>query len=896
LVSDNQQLATDNCEGGFALDSQHPPDHDTGVTPVPPPPPPPADGGGAPDEPIDDAQLSPRAWLARNGTTLLLVAAALVFVWYKFGPEGTWTIAKVILGIGAVIFVHELGHFLVAKWCDVHVQTFSIGFGPALPGCIYKWGETTYKVALFPLGGYVKMVGEGGENDEEDTDPRSYKNKSVGQRMAIISAGVVMNIIFGLVVFIVAFKIGVHQTAPVVGVEETGGPAWQAGVRPGDQFTKVDNVARPHFEDLRAAVMLCDARQRVRFEFEGKDAVEIEPRKTKSEKKPIIGINPPMELKLPEKGDADSAAGPVLRDSAAAAARALDLRPGDRVLTVLDARDTAAALLAAATTPCSPLAAAGTVAIADQAKHLPAPPAGQPFDFGAFAERLRRAEGEPVLITVRRAGRDEDDELVVEPTGFQFGDAIVGTSDPEATNPFQTAPLEKDPRDPQGRHLDYFQFLDRLSRMADRPVVIQVRRKATKGASDDSAPVNVLVPPAYHRVLPGVRMTMGAVTALRDGSSAKAHGVKEGDVITAVTLSAGAGSVTFATNPGPGEKQLDPLRLPYDLRQWATGRAGVKATLKVRRLKDINPDATEQLTGLPWQESGRDDLTIPMGVTSSLSLSELGIAYQVKAQIDHVDPDSPAKEQGLRAEDFILAWNFQRSPRKAGQSPKWLDKPVNLRLDDAQSGDPEPRWASVFYQMQSLEYDRVRLTVRHKDLEEETVELDLQRDPTWPLLDPNFPRGLALMTYQDRIVQADNIGDAVHMGLRYTWRTIAQIYMSIKALVTQRVSAADNLQGPIDIAVFAYSTAGHGWADFLLLLGLISLNLAVVNFLPIPILDGGHMVFLIYEALRGKPASEHVRLAANWLGLLVLLSLMGFVLYLGFSRWIWPLIEQWWHA
>src|SRR5437764_14577802 len=170
-----------SCEGGSPLDSQRPPDHDKGLTP----PPPPGNGCGPPDEPIDDAQLSPRAWLARNGTTLLLFAAALVLIYYKFGLEGMWTIAKVALGLGAVIFVHELGHFLVAKWCDVHVQTFSIGFGPALPGCSYKWGETTYKLALFPLGGYVKMVGEGGETEESEEDPRSFKNKTVGQRMAI---------------------------------------------------------------------------------------------------------------------------------------------------------------------------------------------------------------------------------------------------------------------------------------------------------------------------------------------------------------------------------------------------------------------------------------------------------------------------------------------------------------------------------------------------------------------------------------------------------------------------------------------------------------------------------------------------------------------------------------
>src|SRR5258707_5328687 len=108
---------------------------------------------------------------------LVFVAAVIVLLCVFFDP---FALAKVALGLGFVIFVHELGYFLVAKWCDVHVTTFSIGFGPALPGCKFKWGETTYMLALFPLGGYVQMVGQvdGDESDDPDTkeDPRSYKN------------------------------------------------------------------------------------------------------------------------------------------------------------------------------------------------------------------------------------------------------------------------------------------------------------------------------------------------------------------------------------------------------------------------------------------------------------------------------------------------------------------------------------------------------------------------------------------------------------------------------------------------------------------------------------------------------------------------------------------------
>src|SRR5204862_2126150 len=137
------------------------------------------------------------------------VVCALIFIYLD--PIDT---AKVVLGLGFIIFIHELGHFLAAKWCDVHVRTFSIGFGPAVPFCSYKWGETTYMVGVIPLGGYVEMVGQTdgpeSENDaDHDDDPRSFRRKTVGQRMLIISAGVTMNIIFGMICFMAAYMPGV---------------------------------------------------------------------------------------------------------------------------------------------------------------------------------------------------------------------------------------------------------------------------------------------------------------------------------------------------------------------------------------------------------------------------------------------------------------------------------------------------------------------------------------------------------------------------------------------------------------------------------------------------------------------------------------------------------------
>ncbi|MBJ01656.1 MAG: hypothetical protein CMK00_02155 [Planctomycetes bacterium] len=165
-----------------------------------------------------------------------------------------WRIAQVFLGIGLIIFVHEAGHFLAARWCDVRVDVFSLGFGPP----IFSWqrGDTVYQVAIVPLGGYVKMAGEEPGEEESGPAPGDLRSKTVGQRFLIFSGGVIMNVVFGLVVFPILFWVGVPFTQPLVGNPTPGGPAWQAGLEDGTRVLEVNGQKVITFPEILNEVAL----------------------------------------------------------------------------------------------------------------------------------------------------------------------------------------------------------------------------------------------------------------------------------------------------------------------------------------------------------------------------------------------------------------------------------------------------------------------------------------------------------------------------------------------------------------------------------------------------------------------------------------------------------------
>ncbi len=161
------------------------------------------------------------------------------------------TIISTAIVLGIIIFVHELGHFLSAKKLGVGVLKFSLGFGRKLVG--RKFGETEYQIAVFPLGGFVKLVGENPEEEVKEEDRhRSFSAAPIWKRAMIIGAGPFFNFFLAVTLFsTINIFVGIPSTPPsTIGEVSSGFPAEKAGLKKGDMILSIDGVEVTKWEEL----------------------------------------------------------------------------------------------------------------------------------------------------------------------------------------------------------------------------------------------------------------------------------------------------------------------------------------------------------------------------------------------------------------------------------------------------------------------------------------------------------------------------------------------------------------------------------------------------------------------------------------------------------------------
>lgn len=193
-----------------------------------------------------------------------------------------------LLAFSLLVLVHELGHFTLAKLNGVAVEEFSIGMGPKIWG--FKKGETEYVIKILPIGGYIKMLGE----DGEDTyDERAFSNKSSLRKLSIVSAGPFMNLVLAIVLFgIISFNKGF--LVPIVGDVIENNPAYTAGLQKGDKIIEVNDKKIATWDDFITQIYKNEGNiLNVSYERDNKMSnVKVVPVKNEEENRYVIGVGP----------------------------------------------------------------------------------------------------------------------------------------------------------------------------------------------------------------------------------------------------------------------------------------------------------------------------------------------------------------------------------------------------------------------------------------------------------------------------------------------------------------------------------------------------------------------------------------------------------------------------
>jgi regulator of sigma E protease len=705
-----------------------------------------------------------------------------------------YSIVAMLLGLGFVIFVHELGHFLAAKMFGVKCEKFYVGFdvpmkfGPIqLPSKLakFQWGETEYGIGSIPLGGYVKMLGQDDdprklkeENERilaEGTavgetgsgvaggseaggkprlDPRSYPAKPVFARMIIISAGVIMNLIFGVLMAACAYKFGVPYTPAVLGGTIPGDPAWKAGLQAGDRIVGIENSQDEElsYDEVRKKVAVSGIRS----------------------------LETPLKISY-LRGDE--------RKSIEVAGTMAHADPDERI------NFQALGILSTATTTLS-----------DQ----------QPFD--RVLELEKRSLGD------------------LKPNDRIIGvDGVMLESDQEV-----------------GKFMEY-QLNELLHPRLAKTVELAVERKE----GEKTQTVHVPVTPLPYRSL-GVQFEPDQVTVVAQGSVADAAGLRMGDV-----------PVSFN-----GAPISDAATLPNRV----AAMAGQMVTMEFRRANEDKP------IPLQWTVPTRFLLENDwMGLgAAGLELPGSGLVFTPSRRVSGVTEGSPAATSGIVAGDILQQVQYgslsdeQRDYLGKLQLVDWFTNAVpidNLR---------NVQWLHA--RLQVLPVGLPLKVVVERAGKIEVAAASVVEEANVYAADRRF----ALMPLRDQYL-ADSWSQALSRGFQEVRRGIGDVLEFLQLIVTGK--AFNFIGGPGTIAVQATSAASQGISPLLIFLTLLSANLAVVNFLPVPALDGGHMMFLAAEAITGKPVNEDLQMKLTIGGIIALLGLMllafrnDFLLFLG-SMWI----------
>lgn len=701
-----------------------------------------------------------------------------------------FNILLILLGFGLLIFVHELGHFLAAKWAGIRTLGFSIGFGPPIcswrkgigfrAGSTYEavhqrtgshpgelsdedlashgLGETEYSLRWLPLGGFVKMLGQDDvDPSASSAHPRSFNMQSIGARMVVISAGVVMNLLLAALLFVVAFSVGVRFEAPIVGIVAPSSPAALAvpleasslgidviGLQPGDRILSIDGEHANTFGDILIATAM--GRPEINLEIvverngiEKPITFEISPVKSEMTGLLGIGVLPASSTRLIDDKDA---------------------------VEYVSAELDQLGLLEQGVKPGMTLESVDGTAILNW----------EAFDSISSASNGRTLETSWVML---QAGDSEDLRVSAE-----------------------LRPM------PEWEQLKYV------------------------GASSSMSV-------GYEQGLLGL-VPLVQIAALTEGSP-NAGILEPGDVVLRIGSDQAPRMRTFREAiPSHGAGMLDMSVLRDGNRVDVKVRIVDSGILDPRPILGVNPDYA-------W---GVPRIARPMDSTEQNVQSDKG---------------SLTPLAGLDLMGGSILRSIDGRPME-----NWTDLWVGLH-EAAESGHQ-----SALIEVQSPTPGG----------ELQVVKLPLDEHSRSRILKLGWSTPIPLYYFEPLYVVRSADGNplnAVGMGLQETSKLVVLTYLTIDRLFRGTVGV-EQLHGPLGIVHLGTKVADRGFTYLLFFLGLISVNLAVINFLPLPIVDGGLFLYLVYEKIKGRPPSIGFQNGAAVAGLLLIATAFVVTFYNDIAR------------
>ncbi len=678
--------------------------------------------------------------------------------WLSENVATVLTVLKVAVGLGVVIIFHELGHFIFAKKIGARVDVFSIGFGPKIFG--FKKGETEYRLSLVPLGGYVKIFGQGGLGDEEEKkDPRFFENKSPGQRFWVFVAGVTMNFLMAFPLCFLVFLMGRQVPGNVVTNIEPGSPAFEAGIKEGDT---------------------------------------------------IVSIMPSSATSADGLSEEDWTKGRV--ENWAPVNKALILRDKDESLW-LEVRHEGQ----------------------EETSKFRIPP--KVLNASDLTQRLAKI-GMSANDTVMFVANVLDDSPAAGK--LEKGDVFVSINGKEITDQYALANLLNESLEPQDVYIRL--GVESAPRPVAGPISLVIKRKDNDGQYREVSFHDYVPKVQAYYDLGLVLQNKPVVGSIRNGSPAYKAGLKPGDTIT---------RFGGATN----------VRCWQDIEDAFSSIQNSGEAIPVEGYGPKGPDSPDSRFSyeLTPQTGG--------GVAEAL-----GMVFQKGLYIRKILPGSPMSEE-------------------VGGLSSYYERPAPgdllLQIDNLTLGDSYTT-PSRFKYLMSASYpaskegrpERMLVTYQKPDGTKKTVGIGN------PLLSYRALLGIqtaAMFREGSRVMVRYNVGEAALMGLEEPFVILGLTYFSISKMISGEVGTKE-LRGPIGIFQIAYKTAEDGLPDLIYILAFISINLAILNILPIPVLDGGHILFLIIEKIRGRPLSEKTRARLDMVGLALILGLVVFAVWNDISR------------